>query len=290
MRDIVRILVIVLLLLVSGRPEGAQANDWLEPFPSFRIAGNLYYVGSRGLASYLVTTPRGHILINSDLEANVLMIRDSVEKLGFKYTDIRILLISHAHWDHDAGSALVKEQTGASYMVMAGDVPVVQSGGREDFQYGNDKETLYKPVKVDRVLHDGDRVELGGAVLMARLTAGHTRGCTTWTMTVKDGEKSYEAVIVGSPNVNPGYKLVKNAAYPSIADDFARTFETLAALPADLFLGAHGAYFGMVEKYARLQKGDLEAFVDREGYRKFVADKSAEFQTALDKQRAAGAR
>ena len=218
------------------------------------------------------------------------MIRDSVEKLGFKYTDIRILLISHAHWDHDAGSALVKEQTGASYMVMAGDVPVVQSGGREDFQYGNDKATLYKPVKVDRVLHDGDRVELGGAVLVARLTAGHTRGCTTWTMTVKDGQKSYEAVIVGSPNVNPGYKLVKNAAYPAIADDFTRTFETLAALPADLFLGAHGAYFGMEEKYARLQKGEQEAFVDREGYRKFVADKSAEFQAALKKQRAAGAK
>jgi len=290
MRDIVRILVIVLLLLVSGRPAAAQANDWLEPFPPFRIAGNLYYVGSRGLASYLVTTPQGHILINSDLEANVPMIRDSVEKLGFKYTDIRILLISHAHWDHDAGSALVKEQTGARYMVMAGDVPVVQSGGREDFQYGNDKATLYKPVKVDRVLHDGDRVELGGAVLVARLTAGHTRGCTTWTMTVKDGQKSYEAVIVGSPNVNPGYKLVKNAAYPAIADDFTRMFETLAALPADLFLGAHGAYFGMEEKYARLQKGEQEAFVDREGYRKFVADKSAEFQVALRKQRAAGAR
>src|SRR6187200_254907 len=207
MRDIVRILVIVLLLLVSGRPAAAQANDWLEPFPPFRIAGNLYYVGSRGLASYLVTTPQGHILINSDLEANVPMIRDSVEKLGFKYTDIRILLISHAHWDHDAGSALVKEQTGARYMVMAGDVPVVQSGGLKDFHYGNDKETLYKPVKVDRVLRDGDRVELGGAVLVARLTAGHTKGCTTWTMTVKGDEKSYEAVIVGSPNVNPGYKL-----------------------------------------------------------------------------------
>ena len=281
---------IAFFLFVSGRSAAAQANDWLEPFPAFRIAGNLYYVGSRGLASYLVTTPRGHILINSDLEANVPMIRDSVEKLGFKYADIRILLISHAHFDHDAGSALIKRQTGASYMVMAGDVPVVESGGREDFQYGNDKASLYPPAKVDRVLRDGDRVELGGAVLVARLTAGHTKGCTTWTMTVKDGAKSYEAVIVGSPNVNPGYKLVKNAAYPAIADDYARMFKTLAALPADLFLGAHGAYFGMEEKYARLQKGELEAFVDRQGYLKFVADKSAEFQAALEKQRGAGAR
>ena len=286
----VRLLIAILLLLVVNHSAGAQSNDWLEPFPPFRIAGNLYYVGSRGLASYLVTTPRGHILLNSDLEANVPMIRDSVEKLGFKYTDIRILLISHAHFDHNAGSALVKQQTGARYMVMAGDVPAVESGGRKDFHYGNDKETLYPPTKVDRVLRDGDRVELGGSVLVARLTAGHTKGCTTWTMTVKDGAKSYEAVIIGSPNVNPGYTLVKNAAYPQIADDYARMFETLAALPADLFLGAHGAYFGMMEKYARLQKGEQDVFVDREGYRKFVADKAAEFQAALQQQRTAGAR
>jgi metallo-beta-lactamase class B len=287
MRHTVRILLALLLLLVGNRPASAQGNDWLEPFPPFRIAGNLYYVGSRGLASYLVTTPQGHILINSDLEDNVPMIRDSVEKLGFKYTDIRILLISHAHWDHNAGSALIKQQTGAKYMVMSGDVPVVQSGGRKDFHYGTDKATLYTPTQVDRVLRDGDRVELGGATLVARLTAGHTKGCTTWTMTVKDGEKSYEAVIVGSPNVNPGYKLVKNAAYPRIADDYARMFKTLASLPADLFLGAHGAYFDMEAKYARLQKGDTEAFVDREGYRKFVADRSAAFEAELQKQRAA---
>ena len=298
MRDIVRKIVrigvhagtIAFLLVVSGRAAGAQANDWLEPFPAFRIAGNLYYVGSRGLASYLVTTPRGHILINSDLEANVPMIRASVEKLGFKYTDIQILLISHAHFDHDAGSALIKRQTGAKYMVMEGDVPVVESGGQKDFQYGSDKASLYPPAKVDRVLRDGDRVELGGTVLVARLTAGHTKGCTTWTMTVRDGAKSYEAVIVGSPNVNPGYKLVKNADYPTIADDYARMFKTLASLPADLFLGAHGAYYGLEAKYARLQKGETEAFVDREGYRKFVADKSAEFQAALEKQRSAGGR
>jgi metallo-beta-lactamase class B len=218
------------------------------------------------------------------------MIRASIEKLGFKYGDVRILLISHAHWDHDAGSALIKQQTGASYMVMNGDVPVVESGGTKDFHYGSDKGTLYKAVKVDRVLADGDEVKLGDTVLVARLTAGHTRGCTTWTMTVKDGANSYQAVIVGSPNVNPGYKLVKNAAYPEIADDYARMFKTLAALPADLFLGAHGAYFGLEEKYARLKKGELAAFVDREGYRKFVADKSAEFQAALEKQRGAGAR
>jgi metallo-beta-lactamase class B len=276
---------IVLTFLIGGtRPAFAQSNDWTEPFPPFRIAGNLYYIGSKGLASYLITSSAGHILINSDLEANVPMLRASVEQLGFKFTDIKVLLISHAHFDHNAGSALIKQQTGAKYMVMSGDVPVVESGGKADFHYGNDKGSLYPATSVDRVLHDGDEVTLGDTVLVAHLTAGHTRGCTTWTMKVKEGARIYDAVIVGSPNVNPGYKLVKNAAYPEIAGDYARMFRTLSTLPCDLFLGAHGSYFGLDAKYARLQKGDAEAFVDPAGYRKFVADKTAEFQAALKKQ------
>src|SRR3954469_22344479 len=144
----------------------AAQNDpsWTQPFPAFRIAGNLYYVGSKGLASYLIVTAQGHILINSDLEENVPLIRASVEKLGFKFADIKILLISHAHWDHNAASDTIKKQTGAKYMVMDADVAVVESGGKVDFQYGNDPQSLYKPTKVDRSLHDGDEVELGGAV------------------------------------------------------------------------------------------------------------------------------
>src|SRR3984957_5578935 len=161
---------------------GAQSPDWTEPFPPFHIAGNLYYVGSKGLANYLITTPQGNVLINSDTEANVPMIRASIEKLGFKFSDTTILLISHAHWDHDAGSATVKKETGAVYMVMDADVPAVESGGGGDFYYGGTPETLYKPTKVDRVLHDGDQVKLGGTVLVAHLTPGHTKGCTTWTM------------------------------------------------------------------------------------------------------------
>src|SRR5262245_27979987 len=180
----------------------AQSADWTEPYPPFRIADNLYYVGSRGLANYLITTPQGHILINSDLEANLPLIRASVESLGFKFTDIKILLISHAHWDHDAGSDMIKKLTGAQYMVMAGAVPVVETGGKSDFQYGNDPKMLYPPTKVDRVLHDGDQVKIGVALLTAHLTPGHTKGCTTWTLQVKDGPKTRDVVIVGSPNVN----------------------------------------------------------------------------------------
>src|SRR5580704_11826086 len=141
---------------------GPQANDWMVVFPPHRVVGNVYYVGSTGLASYLITTSAGHILINSSLEASVPLIKASVEKLGFKFSDVKILLISHAHFDHCAGSARVKELTGAKYMVMDGDVRVVESGGKADFQYGGAPENLYTATKVDRVLHDGDEVKLGG--------------------------------------------------------------------------------------------------------------------------------
>jgi len=239
------------------------------------------------LASYLVVTPAGNILINSDLEANVPLIRASIEGLGFKFADTKILLISHAHFDHDAGSAKIKELTGASYMVMDADVPVVESGGKADFQYGNRAEFLYPPAKVDRVLHDGDEVKLGGAVLVAHLTPGHTKGCTTWTMKVSEGGKTYDVVIVGSPNVNPGYKLVHNDAYPQIASDYLRMFDTLKVLRCDIFLGAHGGYFGLEEKYAHRKDGAANPFVDPDGYRKFVAEKEKEFRTELAKQRLA---
>jgi len=259
-------------------------NDWTEPFPAFRIAGNLYYVGSKGLASYLITTPEGHILINSDMEASIPLLRNSVESLGFKFTDIKILLISHAHWDHDAGSALIKELTGAKYMVMDADVEAVESGGKTDFHYANDAETLYKPTKVDHILHDGEEVKLGGSVLVARLTPGHTKGCTTWTMKVKEGSKTYDAVIVGSPNVNPGYKLVKNTTYPRIAEDYEMMFRVLKLLPCDLFLGAHGVYFDMEKKYENFKRGQTTAFIDPAGYKDYVTEREQAFRRELRKQ------
>jgi len=285
LRRVLATVVMLLVAVITQRSALSQTNDWLEPFPPFRIAGNLYYIGSRGLASYLVTTPEGHILINSNLEKSVPMVRASIEKLGFKYSDVKILLISHAHWDHNAGSALIKKETGAKYMVMAEDVSAVESGGKTDFNYGSDKGTYYPATKVDRTLRDKEEVKLGGTVLVAHLTAGHTKGCTTWTMKVGDGAKALDAVIVCSPNVNPGYKLVNNTAYPGIADDYVRMFKTLASLPCDLFLGAHGSYYGLEAKYGRMQKGDASAFVDPAGYTTFIAAKTAEFQAELKKQR-----
>lgn len=279
---------IALSLAVSSQPAAAQnQSDWLEPFAPFHIAGNLYYVGSRGLASYLVTTPAGHILINSNLEASVPMIRASIEKLGFKFTDVKVLLISHSHWDHDAGSAMIKQMTGAKYMVMDADIPVVESGGKTDFHYGGDSANYYPPTKVDRALHDGESVKLGGAELVAHLTPGHTKGCTTWTMKVSEGGRTYDVVIVGSPNVNAGYKLVGNAKYPQIADDFARTFRVLKSLPVDIFLGAHGGYFGMEAKVARMAPGQPSPFIDKAGYAAYVGERQTAFERELAKQRAA---
>ena len=278
----------LLLTLVFAGGAFAQATpDWTNPFPPYRIIGNVYYVGSQGLASYLITTKEGHILINSSLESSVPLIRESIEKLGFKFGDVKVLLISHAHWDHCAGSASIKELTGAKYMVMDADVPEIEAGGKGNFQYGDSPTSRYQPTKVDRVLHDGEAVKLGDAVLTAHLTPGHTKGTTTWTMKAKEGNKTYNVVIIGSPNVNAGYKLVNNALYPQIASDYERMFRVLKLLPCDVFLGAHGNYYGMEAKYARMKEHAANPFIDPEGYRSYVAEREQTFRAELAKQTAA---
>jgi metallo-beta-lactamase class B len=229
-----------------------------KQFPPHKIAGNLYYVGTESLASFLIVTPEGNILINSMYEADVPTIKDSVEKLGFKFSDTKILLGSHAHADHMEGDALVEELTGAKLMVMSEDIPALSKitpGG--------------KPHKIDRVLHDGDTVTLGGMVLTAHLTPGHTRGCTTWSFKVSDGGKSYDVVIIGSMGVNPGYQLVNNKDVPDIADEYMRGFKVLRSLHCDIPLGSHPAMYNMAEKYARIGKGP-NPYIDPEGYKKEI--------------------
>jgi metallo-beta-lactamase class B len=264
----------VVLLLLSPVAAIAQGNpDWHAPFPGFKIAGNLYYVGTADLAVYLVRTPQGNILINSDFAEDVPMVRRSIEQLGFKYSDTKIVLISHAHGDHDEGVGQIQKDTGARVMVMEGDVAEVQSTapGRPG-------------AKVERTLHDGDRVELGGSTLVAHLTPGHTNGCTTWTMQVEEGGRTLNAVIIGSPNVNAGYILVGNKNYPTIAQDYEKTFKVLRSLPVDLFLGAHGAYFGMKAKYERMKAGGPNPFIDPAGYHAYVTDREAAFRREWERQ------
>ncbi len=280
-------MMLLTMLLMLGAPlHAAESPDWTTPIAPFRIADNLYYVGSRDLASYLIVTPQGDILINSSLESSVPLIRSSVEQLGFRFQDIKVLLISHAHWDHDAGSAAILAQTGARYMVMDGDVPVVESGGAADFAY---PDTHYPAAHVDRVLHDGETVSLGGTSLVAHKTPGHTRGCTTWTMQVMDGGRALNVVIVGSWNVNAGFRLVDRpgmpASYPGIAADYQRTFALLKNLPCDVFLGAHGAYFGMLDKLKRVQSGEGgNVWVDPAGYQTVLAERKGAFEAELKRQ------
>jgi len=254
---------------------GAQGNpDWHRAIPGFKIAGNLYYVGTADLAVYLIATPQGNILINGNFKQDVPAIRKSIEGLGFKYADTKILLISHAHGDHDEGIGLIKSDTGARLMVMDADVAAVEStaAGRPG-------------AKVDRVLHDRDTVELGGSSLTARLTPGHTPGCTTWMMPVAEGGRTLAAVIVGSPNVNAGYVLVNNRTYPQIASDYVKTFALLKTTPADLFLGAHGAYFNLKDKLPKMG-GAVNPFIDPAGYRAYVAEREQAFEKELTKQTA----
>ena len=274
------------LLLAAPRLHAQTNPDWTTPIAPFHIAGNLYYVGGKDLASYLIVTPQGDILINSNFQGSTALIRASVEQLGFKFKDIKILLISHAHADHDSASAELIHQTGAKYMVMDGDVSVVESGGATDFAYAKD---TYAPAKVDRILHDGDAVKLGGTVLIAHKTAGHTRGCTTWTMRVKEAGRPLNVVIVGSWNVNPGWRLVDRpeqpGSYPGIAADYRRGFTTLKGLPCDIFLGAHGVYFGMLAKLDRIKAGAPDnVWVDPSGYQAAVAEREQAFETELKRQ------
>ncbi len=261
---------------------GQGPADWYEPFPAHKVVGNVYYVGSKDLATYLITTPEGHILINSGFERTVPLIQKSVESLGFKMTDVKILLASHAHSDHVAGHALLQKATGAKVYVMRGDDQVIASGGKGQYKYTTDR---WSPCKVDRVLEDKEEVKLGGVTLIARLTPGHTRGCTTWTWRVEDSGKNYAVVVIGSPNVNPGFQLVNNKDYPEIAADFAKTFEVLKSLSCNIFLGAHGGYYGMVERHALLQKGQADAFVNSEGYKEYVALKERAFRKTMATQK-----
>jgi len=285
-RRLSRSVALFVFLAISARIAAQNPPSWTTPFPPHHIAGNLYYVGSEDLTSYLIVTPQGSILINSGFDENVPLIEKSVAQLGFRFADIKILLISQGHNDHCASAALVKKLTGARYMVMDADVPVVESGGKEDFHYGTDKTMWFPQTKVDRVLHDGDTVKLGDVVLTAHLTPGHNKGTTTWTMDEVEGGRTLHVVIVGGTTVNPGYKLVGNKAYPEIAADYHHGFQVLKSLPCDIFLGAHGGYYAMKEKYERWQRGDHNAFIDPEGYKSYIADRERAFEAELKRQEA----
>ena len=261
MRAIIAVLAVTLASAGIAQQDPVS-RSWNQPVKPFRIAGNLYYVGAIEVCSYLIATPKGLIVIDGGFVETAPMIRTSIAKLGFRIEDVRILLNTHAHFDHAGGLAQLKMWSGAKLIVSKGDAPLLARGGADDPQFGN--RFLFPPVEPDRVIDDGARVELGGTTLTAHLTPGHTAGCTTWT-TRTAGK---DVVIVGSASVPSEYKVTQ-----AIVAQYRRTFAVLNSLPCDIFLGSHGSFFDLAGKLAH-----KKSFVDPAGYRNFVRREEREFE------------
>ena len=261
-----------------------SAHEGNNPFPPYKIIGNIYYVGADDITSYLITTPQGHIVINAGYEDTVPIIESGIGKLGFKPSDVKTLLNGQAHWDHVAGLRGLQKITGAKIWSSEREVAVLESGGAKDPRWG--REVTYPPVHVDHVVRDGEVLHLGGVDLVAHLTPGHSIGCTTWTMKVTDAGKSYDVVFVGGTTINPGVHFVKDPTWPGIAEDYQRTFQVLRGLPCDVFLGAHGGYYGMQEKVKRMT-GSGNPFIDPQGYRDFIDKSERTFQSQLAAEKSA---
>jgi metallo-beta-lactamase class B len=245
----------------------AQDNpDWQRPFEPHRVVGNVYYVGTYDLASFLITTPQGHFLINTGLANSVPLIRSGVEQLGFKFTDIRMLLTTQAHFDHVAGMAEMKRLSGARMLATAGDTPVLEDGGKSDFRFGEDKDTWFAPVKVDQQIKDQQEIKLGGTTLQVHVHPGHTKGSASYSLSIAEGGKTYRVLIANMGTINPGVVLTGNKKYPRIAEDYARTFRLQKALALDVFLSSHASQYRLHQKYNPGDAYDPERFVDPKGY------------------------
>lgn len=268
-----RLVVAVLLALPLFAQKDPVSRSWNQPVEPFRIAGNLYYVGASDITSYLITTPRGHIVLDGGFEETAPMIQANIRTLGFRVEDVKILLSSHAHYDHAGGLAELKRVTGATLYATAEDLPQLARGGLDDPQFGN--RFPFPPVFADRILRDGSKVSLGGTTLTARITPGHTRGCTTWTMKVG----KLHVAFLGSPSVPSDYRLTDNPRHPDAVSDYRRQFAILKSLPVDIFLASHGNFFDLEKKRAALgSDGKANPFVDREGYHQFVETMERRFE------------
>ena len=262
------------------------AVQWNEPEPPFRLAGPIHYVGTNELAVFLIATPQGHILIDGGLPSSAPLIERSIRELGFKPEDIRVLLTTQAHFDHVGTHAHFQRLSGARVEAMRGDDRLLQDGGTSDYLAGSDGISQFPPVKVDRVLSDGDTVVLGDVRLIARHTPGHTPGSTTFVTTVKDDGREYRVVFAASVGVNPGTRLVKNPSYPGIADDYRKALAVLESLQPDIFVSGHTGMFHMAHKRRRMEAGSpARAFVDPEGYRKHIAERKTNFEAWIAKER-----
>ena len=278
----------VLLLLTSGAHyAAAQPAEWTRPFQPFRIIGNIYWVGTWDLSTYLITTPQGHILINSGLASTVPDIAKNIEQLGFRVRDVKILATTHGHYDHAAGMAALKELTGARLLTPARDRDLFESGGATDYLWPNRAEMHFAPVKVDGTYDDGDTIRLGNTTLVAHRHSGHTRGATSFTTTIEEGGKSYRVGIMNLPSVNPGTLLTGMPTYAAIGTDYANTFLAQKDLKIDVFLASHASQFGLHEKYTPGDSYNPARFVDPDGYAAEVQRLEKAYLDEFAKQRRA---
>lgn len=285
-RRIIRVKSLALTSIALGQAD-PQSREMNKPVSPFRIAGNLYYVGAIEVSSFLITTPKGHILLDGGFAETAPQIERNIAQLGFKIEDVKILLNSHAHLDHAGGLAELKNKSGAKMIASAGDAELLRNGGHGDFRFGD--TLIFPPVEVDQIIHDGESIELGGQKLTAWLTPGHTKGNTTWTTKISDDGKTYNVVFAGSPTALD-YQLVGKESYPGIAADFEKAFAVLKKLPCDIFLSDHGTFFRFIEKRDRLVRGENpNPFIDPNGYKSFVTHFEKEFHDKLEAQKKAAA-
>lgn len=280
------LLPVVLVALACVSQSSAQASEtdrsWNQPVEPFKIAGNLYYVGANEITSYLITSPGGHILLDSGFKETVPQIKANIDKLGFKLEDVKYLINSQAHYDHAAGLADLKSLTGAKLLASVEDAKLLARGGKDDPNFGD--RFLFEPVKADETFADGWKLKLGGTTMTANITAGHTKGCTTWTTTVEEGGKKLTVIFVCSTTA-PGYKLVGNEKYPEIARDFEATFKRLRGMKVDIFLSAHASQFAMEKKMKTLRsRGTMNPFIDPKGYVAYLDSTEKTFRESLESQ------
>ena len=278
---------LILLISLASSAFAQGSPDWTRPFPPFKILGNIYWVGTWDLSTYLITTPQGNILINTGLPETLPQIKAGVEKMGFKLTDTKYLLATHGHFDHVAGLAELQKMTGAKVVMSQEDVELLESGGKKDFRFGNEARAQFAPVKVDQKLKDGDKISLGGTVITAHHHPGHTKGATSFTLDVVEGGKTYHVGIVNMASINPGVKMSGMPTFPGIAQAYAQTFHDQKEMKIDVWLASHAAQFGLHDKYKPGDPYNPERFVDPKGFQAAVEKLEKAYRDQLAEERKA---
>ena len=280
-----RLLLIVLIpATVLSAQDDPVSRSWNQPLEPFRVAGNVYYVGASDITSFLITSPSGHILIDGGFKETAGQIRRNIAKLGFRETDVRVLLNSHAHMDHAGGLAELKTATGARLLASAEDIPLLARGGLDDPQFGD--RLPFPRVYADGIVTNNEKVRIGDAVLTAHLTPGHTRGCTTWSTTVRDDESRLDIIFLCSMSVPSEYRLISNPRYPEAVEDYRKHFRFLRSITPDIYLASHGNFFRLSEKMKRMSSDRQNPFVDPVGYAQLVSPMEKRFESAVIEQTA----